>query len=102
MIERSARRRSPPDTAPAVATYTVQRGDSVFSIAANLANHDEQRTLDIADEILDLNLDATMADGQRFSNPAYVEPGWVLRLPTTPSRTGRDHIGRGRDAARRR
>ena len=74
-----------PDTAPAVATYTVQRGDSVFSIAANLANHDEQRTLDIADEILDLNLDATMADGQRFSNPAYVEPGWVLRLPTTPS-----------------
>ena len=68
--------------APAVATYTVQRGDSVFSIAANLANHDEQRTLDIADQILDLNLDATMADGQRFSNPAYVEPGWVLRLPT--------------------
>ncbi len=70
---------------PAVqgATYTVQRGDSVFSIAADLANHDEQRTLDIADAILDLNLDAPMADGQRFSNPAYVEPGWVLRLPAT-------------------
>ncbi|MET0663399.1 MAG: LysM peptidoglycan-binding domain-containing protein, partial [Ilumatobacteraceae bacterium] len=69
--------------APTVATYTVQRGDSVFAIAANLAHHDEQRTLDIADEILDLNLDATMSDGQRFSNPAYVEPGWVLRLPAT-------------------
>ena len=65
----------------AVATYTVQRGDSVFSIAAELANHDEQRTWDVADEILDLNLDATMADGQRFSNPAYLKPGWVLRLP---------------------
>ena len=76
--------------APAVATYTVQRGDSVFSIAANLANHDEQRTLDIADQILDLNLDATMADGQRFSNPAYVEPGWVLRLPTVAGATPLD------------
>ncbi len=68
----------------------MQRGDSVFSIAANLANHDEQRTLDIADQILDLNLDATMADGQRFSNPAYVEPGWVLRLPTVAGATPLD------------
>ena len=84
-----------PTTAPAagaVATYTVQRGDSVLSIAATLANHDEQRTLDIADQILDLNLEATMSDGQRFSNPAYVEPGWVLRLPVTSTAITPDAI----------
>ena len=82
---------------PAVqgATYTVQRGDSVFSIAADLANHDEQRTLDIADEILDLNLDTPMADGQRFSNPAYVELGWVCGC-RRPSPNG--CAGRGRHA----
>ena len=82
-IEDSAARAATADGGVSVDTYTVQRGDSVFSIAAGLANHDERRTLEIADQILDLNLDATMADGQRFSNPAYVEPGWVLRLPAT-------------------
>ena len=67
------------------APYTVQRGDSVFSIAADLAGHDERRTMAIANEILDANLGSMMNDGQRFTNPAYIEPGWVLAMPAGAS-----------------
>ena len=37
----------------------------------------------VANEILDANLGTLMPDGQRFTNPAYIEPGWVLILPGT-------------------
>ena len=59
----------------------VQRGESVYSIAAKLAHGDPVRTVEIADEILDANLGTVMPDGQRFTNPAYVETGWVLVMP---------------------
>ena len=77
------------------APYTVQRGDSVFSIAADLADHDERRTMAIANEILDANLGTLMNDGQRFTNPAYVEPGWVLEVPGRHARVTSGHVAFG-------
>jgi LysM repeat protein len=61
--------------------YTVQAGDSVYQIAARLVGADRGRTVTVAEQILDLNLGAVMSDGQRFTNAAYIEPGWVLALP---------------------
>lgn len=63
------------------ATYTVQPGDSVYEIAQRLAGADRGQTVAVAEQILDLNLGTVMADGQRFTNAAYIEPGWVLVLP---------------------
>ena len=63
------------------ATYTVQAGDSVYQIAQRLAGADRGQTVAIAEQILDLNLGTVMNDGQRFTNAAYIETGWVLMLP---------------------
>lgn len=63
--------------------HVVARGESVYSIAARLAGDDPARTVDVADAILDANLGTAMPDGQRFTNPAYIEPGWVLVIPAT-------------------
>ncbi|HEX4980217.1 MAG TPA: LysM peptidoglycan-binding domain-containing protein, partial [Ilumatobacteraceae bacterium] len=63
-------------------SYLVEPGDSVFQIAERLAGPDPGRTVAVADQILDLNLGRVMTDGQRFTNAAYIEPGWVLELPT--------------------
>ena len=67
-------------TAPAV--HVVERGESIYAIAAEYAAGDETRTIEIADQILDLNLDNVMDDGQRFTNPALIQPGWTLTLPS--------------------
>lgn len=67
--------------------YTVAPGDSVYAIAERLAGADRSSTVSIAEEILDLNLGAVMPDGQRFTNAAYIEPGWVLHLPVSASGT---------------
>jgi hypothetical protein len=63
------------------AGYTVQAGDSVYQIAQRLTGADRGRTVTVAEQILDLNLGAVMTDGQRFTNAAYIEPGWILTLP---------------------
>jgi nucleoid-associated protein YgaU len=63
------------------AFYTVQAGDSVYQIAQRLTAADRGRTVAVAEHILDLNLGTVMTDGQRFTNAAYIEPGWVLTLP---------------------
>ncbi len=55
----------------------------------------------IANEILDANLDATMADGQRFTNPAYVEPGWALRVAFGAVRAMPARAARSTGAGRR-
>ncbi len=67
--------------APADGTYVVRRGDSVWSIADDLAGGDPERTVEVADEILDANLGRTMPDGGRFTSPAYIEVGWRLTIP---------------------
>lgn len=68
--------------------HEVVRGDSVWSIAASLAGGDDERTLEIADAILDANLDRIMTDGQRFSSPALISPGWMLVVPDEVAPSG--------------
>ncbi len=70
-----------PVRADAPAVHVIQRGESIYGIAADYAAGDESRTNEIADEILDLNLDRVMDDGLRFTNPALIQPGWTLTLP---------------------
>ncbi|MEM1335315.1 MAG: LysM peptidoglycan-binding domain-containing protein, partial [Actinomycetota bacterium] len=62
--------------------YVVQRGDSVWSIASTLTGGDDEATLNVAERILDTNLQRTMNDGRRFTNPALIDIGWELIIPT--------------------
>ncbi|WP_158412490.1 LysM peptidoglycan-binding domain-containing protein [Ilumatobacter nonamiensis] len=62
-------------------THVVGRGESIYAIAAEYAAGDDASTIALANEILDRNLDNEMNDGQRFTNPALIQPGWVLELP---------------------
>ncbi len=73
--------------------HVVEAGESVYSIAAGIAGGDEQQIMAVADAIVDANLDAEMGGGQRFTNAAYIEVGWVLRVPG-PADTGRSATGR--------
>lgn len=79
--------RAPPVAARARAdridSYTVRPGDSVYGIAERLAGPDHASISATANAILDLNLGQRMVDGQMFSNAAYIDVGWVLRLPPT-------------------
>ena len=61
--------------------HVVVSGESIYSIAVDLAAGDSERVLQIADAIIDANLGEVMPGGQRFTNPAYIEVGWTLRLP---------------------
>ncbi len=78
--------RSTPDTATTVGgasmvSHVVQPGESVYSIAEQLAGADAGSVMDIAESIVDANLDATMGPGKRFTTAAYIEAGWVLQIP---------------------
>jgi len=58
---------------------TVRGGDCLWTIA--------QRYLgdgDLYPEIVRLNLGHPMGDGQVFTDPSVVWPGWVLQLPASP------------------
>ena len=58
---------------------TVRGGDCLWTIA--------QRYLgdgDLYPEIVKLNLGHEMGDGQVFTDPAVVWPGWVLQVPASP------------------
>ena len=55
---------------------TVQRGDSLWRIAArNLGSGSRWQ------EIFDLNSDRVQADGRRMTNPSVIQIGWILELP---------------------
>ena len=64
-----------------IGVHVVARGESIYAIASAYAGGDGPGLISIADEILDLNLGELMNDGQRFTNPALIRPGWVLELP---------------------
>jgi LysM repeat protein len=73
---------TPPAPSPdSESVHVVASGESIYSIAVSLAGVDSGRALEIADAIIDANLGTVMPGGQRFTNPAYVEVGWTLRLP---------------------
>jgi LysM repeat protein/DNA-binding SARP family transcriptional activator len=67
------------DAAPV--EYVVRPGDSVWAIAERFATGRPGETVALAERVLELNLGRVMADGQRFTNAAYIEPGWTLLLP---------------------
>ena len=85
-------------SAPATATrlITVRTGDCLWSIA--------QRYLGAGDrypEIVSLDYGHDMGDGQVFTNPSLIEPGWRLFLPgddpgsaVSPAQSaGSQHLG---------
>ncbi len=67
--------------------YVVRAGDSIYAIAGRLAGPDPASIAEFAERLIDINLDTVMPDGQRFTNAAYIDVGWVLQLP--PVETGR-------------
>ena len=66
-------------------SYTVVAGDSVYQIAARLAERlpdgDGARVRDLADQILERNLGKRMNDGAMFDDASLIRPGWTLYLP---------------------
>jgi LysM domain len=78
-----------PPPSPALAGWSVvevQRGDSVWSIAEDVA--DGRDVAVVAHQIVVANLGTVMGDGQRFSTPALIEPGWMLNVPFPGSESG--------------
>lgn len=75
-------RQEPSDAVTQPTVHVVERSESIYGIAGDYANGDASLTIEIADGILDLNLSTVMNDGRRFTNPALVQPGWELQLPT--------------------
>ncbi len=73
--------RSPTQIRQTPGRHIVQRGESIYGIAEALARDVSMTTAEIADRILDTNLDTTMVGGQHFTNPAYIEVGWELVIP---------------------
>ena len=66
------------DTAPITASrsITVRSGDCLWSIAQNYLGAGDHYQA-----IAGLNYGRKMGDGQIFTNPALIEPGWRLFLP---------------------
>ena len=71
---------APAPSQSTTSVHVVASGESIYSIAVDLAAGDSGRVLEIADAIIDANLGDVMPGGQRFTNPAYIEVGWTLRL----------------------
>lgn len=61
-------------------TYRVQRGDSLWAIAARFLGDGFRWP-----EIWELNGNREMNDGRQFHNAELIYPGWVLELPIEPS-----------------
>lgn len=75
-------------TAPAMVPggqYIVRAGDSIYGIAAQVAGDDPVAVADYAEQLIDRNLGRDMGDGNRFTNAAFIDVGWVLELPAGPA-----------------
>ena len=79
---------APAPSQSTTSVHVVASGESIYSIAVDLAAGDSGRVLEIADAIIDANLGEVMPGGQRFTNPAYIEVGWTLRLPAGIAASG--------------
>ena len=62
---------------------TVHGGDCLWTIAQRYLGHG-----DLYPEIVKLNLGHAMGDGQVFTDPSVVWPGWVLQVPGQPGPGG--------------
>ncbi len=71
---------APTDQSNGWSLVEVERGDSVWAIAQRVADGRDVST--VAHEIVAANVGTVMSDGHRFSTPALIEPGWLLRVPT--------------------
>lgn len=60
----------------AAISYTVQDGDSLWTIAARFYGDGSRYTT-----IFDANSGRTMSTGEVFSNPSLIRPGWILDIP---------------------
>jgi DNA-binding SARP family transcriptional activator len=78
---------------------TVRSGDCLWTIAQHYLGNG-----DLYPEIVRLNLGHPMGDGQRFTDPSIIWPGWVLQLPAVahpPGPVAHDPAGtqhRGHDS----
>ncbi len=62
--------------APRVAMYSVQRGDTLWTIAERFYGTGEEFP-----RLVDANVGRTVADGQTFPETGVIEPGWQLHVP---------------------
>jgi LysM repeat protein len=68
--------------AAAWSTHTIERGDSVYAIAAAHATHPREIAA-VAEMIIERNLGRTMPGGRVFDDPSLILPGWQLEVPVT-------------------
>ncbi|HLR94228.1 MAG TPA: LysM peptidoglycan-binding domain-containing protein [Jiangellaceae bacterium] len=65
-----------PATEPAERSYTVQAGDSLWSIAETQLGDGNKWP-----EILDASTHINQGDGQQLTDPDLIQPGWMLTIP---------------------
>src|SRR5690625_1390500 len=77
-----------PATAPAEPSYTVQAGDSLWSIAETQLGDGNKWP-----EILDASTHINQGDGQQLTDPDLIQPGWMLTIPDRKStRLNSSHV----------
>ena len=74
------------DTVAASRAITVHRGDCLWTIAQHYLGAGDRYP-----EIVSMNYGHDMGDGQVFTNPSLIQPGWRLLLPGGDSHNGQDH-----------
>ncbi|MFZ4810611.1 MAG: hypothetical protein ACOYL9_04630 [Ilumatobacteraceae bacterium] len=67
--------------------YPVREGDSVYRIAAMLANGENRRVRELADLIIDRNMGNPMSDGRLFDDPSLLRVGWEIEVPLSAGST---------------
>lgn len=81
MLERQAHDAARATQATDSRLHRVAAGESIYSIASDLARGDAARIGSLADWIVERNLGRLMDDGRTFTNAALVEVGWTLEVP---------------------
>ncbi len=71
------------DSVAASRIVTVRRGDCLWTIAQHFLGAGDRYP-----EIVSMNYGHDMGDGQVFTNPSLIQPGWRMLLPANSSRDG--------------